>query len=87
MQPFKSGVARLLEGRPSLRVVPCYLRGLGRALPRGDSIPMPINVEAIIGEPRTYAGTAEEMLARIEADVRALGGLTASAARADSEAP
>lgn len=83
MQPFKSGVARLLETRPALRVVPCFLRGLGRALPRGDSIPMPINAEVVIGEPRTYSGTVEEMLARIEADVRELGGLTVPAAKVD----
>jgi 1-acyl-sn-glycerol-3-phosphate acyltransferase len=73
MQPFKSGVARLLETRPTLRVLPCFCRGLGKALPRGDAIPLPVNAEVRIGPPRTYQGTAEEILARIEADVRALG--------------
>jgi 1-acyl-sn-glycerol-3-phosphate acyltransferase len=73
MQPFKSGVARLLADRPNLRVVPCFCRGLGRALPRGDPIPLPINAEVRVGEARTYQGTVEEILAKIEADVRALG--------------
>lgn len=85
MQPFKSGVARLLETRPTLRVVPCFVRGLGRALPRGDPIPMPINVEIVIGEPRSYSGSVEEILAKIETDVRALGGLTTSGATAGPE--
>ena len=73
MQPFKSGVARLLADRPTMRVVPAFIRGLGRALPRGDPIPLPVNAEIRIGEPRTYTGTVEEILAKVEADVKALG--------------
>lgn len=75
MQTFKTGVARLLETRPTLRVVPCFCKGLGKALPRGDPIPLPVNAEVRIGVPRTYTGTVEEILARVEADVRALSGL------------
>ena len=73
MQPFKTGVARLVEGRPELRVVPVFMRGLGKALPKGDPIPVPVNAEVRFGEPRTYGGSMEEILKKIEADVRELG--------------
>ena len=73
MQPFKSGVARLLAERPQLPVVPCFMRGLGRALPKGDPIPVPLNAEVRIGKPRTYSGSTDEILEKIQDDVRALG--------------
>lgn len=48
---FKRGVARLVETRPTLPVVPVYLSGTGKALPRGEALFVPHICTLSIGEP------------------------------------
>ncbi|MEW6129900.1 MAG: lysophospholipid acyltransferase family protein [Acidobacteriota bacterium] len=50
---FRRGVGLLLAGT-AYRVVPCYLDGTGRALPKGAWIPRPERIRLTIGEARTY---------------------------------
>jgi len=50
---FKRGIGLLLAGAP-YPVVPCYLDGTTRALPKGRLFPRPSRVRLAIGEPRTF---------------------------------
>jgi 1-acyl-sn-glycerol-3-phosphate acyltransferase len=67
---FKSGIARLQERRPGVPVVPVFLHGLGKALPRGEAILVPFFVDVFVGEPVAWTGDRdsylEEFRARIE---------------------
>jgi 1-acyl-sn-glycerol-3-phosphate acyltransferase len=51
---FRPGIGRLVRKMPELRVVPVYLAGPERIWPRGQFVPVPLNVDAIVGKPRTY---------------------------------
>jgi 1-acyl-sn-glycerol-3-phosphate acyltransferase len=72
MAPFKSGVACLVEQLPHVPVVPAYLVNMGRALPRGEFLPVPFFCEVRIGAPLRLNGTREEILAALRAAVEAL---------------
>jgi 1-acyl-sn-glycerol-3-phosphate acyltransferase len=50
---FKPGISLLLAGR-DLPVVPCYLDGAFRALPKGAVMPRPRKLHLTIGQPRRY---------------------------------
>ena len=52
--PFRSGVGRLVQRVPGVLVVPVYLSGPERIWPRGELIPVPLAIDAIVGKPRSY---------------------------------
>jgi 1-acyl-sn-glycerol-3-phosphate acyltransferase len=72
MAPFKPGIACLVEQLPQVPVVPAYLVNMGRALPKGEFLPVPFFCEVHIGAPLRLAGTREEILGALRAAVEAL---------------
>jgi 1-acyl-sn-glycerol-3-phosphate acyltransferase len=70
---FKSGVAWLAQHAPEAPIVPALLVNLGRCLPKGELIPVPLFAEVRIGPPRHPSGSQEEILAELEQAVRCLG--------------
>jgi 1-acyl-sn-glycerol-3-phosphate acyltransferase len=79
MGPFKPGIGLLLAETP-VPVVPCYLDGTYRALPKGSYIPRPRKVRLIIGPPRSYGHlkrgkeTALHICQDLREAIAALGG-------------
>jgi 1-acyl-sn-glycerol-3-phosphate acyltransferase len=49
--PFRGGIGRLIGQFPAVPVVPVWLEGTTRALPKGTVIPRPVRVTVRIGAP------------------------------------
>ena len=69
---LKAGIAYLVEQVPGLAIVPAYLENMGRALPKGEYLPVPFFCEVRIGAPRRLSGTREQMLHDLRAGLEAL---------------
>ncbi len=69
---FKSGIARLSERRPAVPVVPVFMHGLGKALPKGEAILVPFFVDVFVGEPVPWAGDRDGYMAELRGAVTRL---------------
>lgn len=57
MGPLKAGVARLAEMFPDAPVVPVWIEGAGRVLPKGARTPVPMNCTALVGQSLIWRDT------------------------------
>lgn len=72
-QKFKRGIGILLEQRPHVMVIPAFMKGLGKALGKGQTILIPTNSVVIFGEPSTCkAKDVEGIVAEVEEKIRNL---------------
>ncbi len=69
---FKSGIARLAERHPGVPVIPVYLHGLGKSLPRGAALPVPFFCDVFIGEPVPWSGDRKAYVATLRERLQAL---------------
>ena len=66
MQPLKRGIGHLLRGYPQVGVTPVLLRGLGRALPKGEALLVPVNCDVAVGTPLYLEGDEDAFMTAIE---------------------
>jgi 1-acyl-sn-glycerol-3-phosphate acyltransferase len=53
---LKTGVAKLAAAFPEAPVIPIWLQGAGRVLPKGAHVPVPLNCTVLVGEPFKWCG-------------------------------
>ena len=63
---FRSGVAHLAQNAPGVPIVPAFLVNLGRSLPKGALIPVPMFGEVRLGPPLHPRGDKAEIVAALE---------------------
>ena len=71
-EAFKTGLAHLARRHAGVPVIPVALRGLGHALPKGEWLPVPLNVYAAVGaavraDPKDKQGFTAAVEAAIDA--------------------
>lgn len=67
--PFKTGIAHVLEKYPEVPVIPVFIKGMGKALPRGEMVLVPFFCDMAIGAPRLLQGSRREILQSLETAV------------------
>jgi 1-acyl-sn-glycerol-3-phosphate acyltransferase len=75
---FKGGVARLKEQMPEVPVIPVFMRGLGRILPKGEILMVPVVVDVFLGTEVTWTGDRRTFTKAMEAAVESLAAGLAS---------
>lgn len=75
-QRFKRGIGLILEQRPEIPIIPVYMKGLGKVLPKGDAMPVPFDSYIQVGAPIYVVGrTAEAIVAEVEQSILELARL------------
>ena len=60
MQDFKKGIALMVQRHPEIPVVPIYLDGLHKSMPKGVSVFLPSNSKLFVGEPIKFKSLETE---------------------------
>lgn len=71
---FKSGIAHLAQRHPEVPVVPVFVHGLGKALPKGEAVLVPFFCDVFVGEALAWTGARASFMAALDA---AMGTLAA----------
>jgi len=66
MSAFKSGVAHLVKCRPDVPVVPIFMHGLGKALPRGETLLVPYVCDVSVDPQIPWSGDKAGTMLAIE---------------------
>ena len=71
-QVFKKGIGHLAKARPKVPVVPVFMHGLGKALPKGTALPVPFNCTVSAGAPLYGKESHDGFVKDLEASMAAL---------------
>lgn len=70
---FKSGVAHLAKRHPETPILPVYMHGPGKALPRGEWVLVPFICDVLVGSAMQWSGSRQDFMARLETQMKSLG--------------
>lgn len=72
MARLKNGVARLAEAFPEAPVIPVWIQGAGRVLPKGEVVPVPMTCAVLVGSPIRWEGRRSVFMESLRAAMLAL---------------
>ncbi|WP_020559320.1 lysophospholipid acyltransferase family protein [Thiofilum flexile] len=74
LAPFKSGIAHLAKDFPQTPVIPIYMHGTGKVLPKGEKLLVPFGIDVMIGKPLYYTAqtTKSDFMQHLEQSIRGL---------------
>ena len=66
-QALKKGIGIILSQRPEIKFVPAYMKGMGKAMPKGDSLIVPFNSSLTYGAPsKINSCNVDDIVAQIK---------------------
>jgi 1-acyl-sn-glycerol-3-phosphate acyltransferase len=71
-QAFKKGIGHLAKARPKVPVIPLFMHGLGKALPKGTALLVPFNCTVSAGPPLYGKESHDSFVKDLEASMAAL---------------
>ena len=69
---FKTGIAHLAKRHPTAPVIPIFLHGLGKALPKGEALLVPFFCDVFVGEVMSWQGDKHTFMDELDARMRGL---------------
>ncbi|TWT74277.1 lysophospholipid acyltransferase family protein [Allorhodopirellula solitaria] len=71
-EPFQRGIAHLARRHPEVPILPVFLYGLGKALPRGEGLLVPFFIDAYVGPHVHWTGDKNSMMQRLDDEFESL---------------
>jgi 1-acyl-sn-glycerol-3-phosphate acyltransferase len=72
MSELKSGIAHLAARFPAVPVVPVFMHGLGKSMPRGEWLPVPFFCDVFVGLPLHWNGERKLFMDGLQDSLRVL---------------
>jgi 1-acyl-sn-glycerol-3-phosphate acyltransferase len=72
LQAFKKGIGHLARARPKVPIIPVFMHGLGKTLPRGSMLFVPFNSIVSVGEKLYGKDSYDAFVAELEGSMTAL---------------
>lgn len=69
---FKTGIAHLAKRHPDIPVIPVFMHGLGKALPRGECLLVPFFCDVVVGDPLHWSGDRAGFMDSLDASMKLL---------------
>lgn len=72
LSSFKKGIGYLAERHADVPIFPIYMHGLGKALPKGATIPVPFFCDIFVGDSIKWNGNLEAFMSRLDETMKLL---------------
>ena len=72
LQRFRSGIHRLVKSRPKIPVVPVFLHGPEKSLPKSAPMPIPLWNHVAVGPPHSFSGRTQDAAQLLRESIEAL---------------
>ncbi len=72
LERFRTGIAHIAKRHPEIPIIPVFLHGLGKSLPRGEGILVPFFCDVFVGEAVTWNGSRDGFMALLQEQMAAL---------------
>jgi 1-acyl-sn-glycerol-3-phosphate acyltransferase len=69
---FKAGIAHIAKKNPEVPVIPIFMHGLGKALPKGETLLIPFFLDVFVGEPIEWENDKEAFMEKLSTRMRTL---------------
>jgi 1-acyl-sn-glycerol-3-phosphate acyltransferase len=69
---LKAGIAHIAKKNPEVPVIPIFMHGLGKALPKGEALLVPFFLDVFIGEAITWSDDKKAFMEQLTQQIKEL---------------